>query len=39
MTFVDHAELVWRKLNGGGVTQQAIAEELGWSRGAIGNYA
>jgi ParB-like chromosome segregation protein Spo0J len=38
MSFVGYAELVWRKLKVG-TTQQAIAEELGWSRGAIGNYA
>jgi hypothetical protein len=39
MSFVDYAELVWRKLNGGGVTQQQVAQEFGWSRGAVSNYA
>ncbi|MEO5334166.1 MAG: hypothetical protein H7839_19305 [Magnetococcus sp. YQC-5] len=38
MSFVDHAELVWRKLEAG-QTQQAVADELGWSRGQISQYA
>ena len=29
MSFVDHAELVWRKLKEG-MTQQQVADELGW---------
>lgn len=37
MSFVDHAELVWRK-TAAGATQHAIADEMGWSRGAISNY-
>lgn len=36
-TFVTLAELVWRKLEG--MTQQAVADELGWSRTSIANYA
>lgn len=38
MTFVDYAELVWRRL-GDGLTQQALADEIGWTRGAVSNYA
>jgi hypothetical protein len=38
-TFVNLAELVWRKLNGGGATQQAVADELGWSRTQVADYA
>lgn len=38
MTFVDDAELVWRRLDAGD-TQQAVADALGWSRGQISNYA
>ena len=38
MTFVDHAELIWRKL-AGGQTQQAVADEFGWKRGDVSNYA
>jgi DNA modification methylase/ParB-like chromosome segregation protein Spo0J len=38
MSFVDYAEMVWRKL-AAGTTQQAIADEFGWSRSAIADYA
>ena len=38
MSFVDYAEMVWRK-QAAGATQQAIAEELGWSRSAVADYA
>ncbi|MBC7282614.1 DNA methyltransferase [Hoeflea sp.] len=38
MTFVDFAELVWRRLDAGD-TQQAVADALGWSRSAIADYA
>ena len=38
MTFVDYAEMVWRK-QAAGATQQAIAEEMGWSRSAVADYA
>lgn len=38
MSFVDYAEMVWRKQTAG-ATQQAIADELGWSREAVRNYA
>jgi DNA modification methylase len=38
MTFVDYAELVWRRL-AEGATQQAVADGLGWSREAVRNYA
>ena len=38
MSFVDYAEMVWRKL-AAGATQQAIADEFGWSREAVRNYA
>ena len=37
-TFVDDAELVWREL-AGGHKQQSLADALGWSRGAVSNYA
>jgi DNA modification methylase len=37
MTFVDYAEMVWRKQDAD-VTQKAIAEELGWSRSAVADY-
>ena len=37
MSFVDYAEMVWRKV-AGGATQQVIAEELGWSRSAVAHY-
>ena len=37
MSFVDYAEMVWRK-QADGATQQAIAEEMGWSRSAVSNY-
>jgi site-specific DNA-methyltransferase (adenine-specific) len=38
MTFVDYAEMVWRRINDG-VKQQALADELGWSREKIKNFA
>lgn len=38
MTFVDLAEMVWRRLAEGS-TQQALADELGWSRELVGKYA
>ncbi|MBK1725373.1 hypothetical protein CKO23_25075, partial [Thiocystis violacea] len=38
MTFVDYAELVWKRLDGG-QTQQAVADGIGWSRTAVANYA
>jgi hypothetical protein len=38
MTFVDHAELIWRRLEGG-MTQQALADEYRWSQSAIKNHA
>src|SRR4051794_37485364 len=38
MTFVDHAELVWRKADSG-QTQQSVADELNWSRESVRNYA
>ena len=38
MTFVDYAELVWRRLDAGD-TQQAVAESLGWSRGRASQFA
>ena len=38
MTFVDYAELVWRRL-AEGATQQAVADGLGWSREAVKDYA
>ena len=37
-TFVTYAEFVWKRLKGG-YKQQAIADMLGWSRGAVSNYA
>ena len=37
MSFVDYAEMVWRKQNAD-VTQKAIAEELGWSRSTVADY-
>jgi hypothetical protein len=36
MTFVDYAELIWRKLED--LTQQEVAGELGWSREGVKNY-
>ena len=38
MSFVDYAEMVWRKQDAD-VTQKAIAEELGWSRSAVADFA
>jgi hypothetical protein len=38
MSFVDHAELVWRKL-ADGQTQQAVADEMGWTRERVRDYA
>jgi ParB-like chromosome segregation protein Spo0J len=38
MTFVDYAELVWRRLEAG-ETQQTVADALGWSRSAVADYA
>jgi len=38
MTFVDYAEMVWRK-SAGGSTQQAIADELGWIFQQVSQYA
>jgi DNA modification methylase len=38
MTFVDYAELVWRRLKDG-ETQQAVADSLGWGRTTVANYA
>lgn len=38
MSFVDHAELVWRKL-ANGQTQQAVADEMGWTRERVGKLA
>lgn len=38
MTFVDYAELVWKRL-GEGQTQQVVADAIGWSRTAVANYA
>ena len=38
MTFVDYAELVWRRL-ASGETQQQVADSLGWSREAVKDYA
>jgi DNA modification methylase len=37
MSFVDYAEMVWRKQDAD-VTQKAIAEELGWSRSTVADY-
>lgn len=39
MTFVDYAEMVWRKLSDEKTTQQIVADEMGWSRSAVSNYA
>jgi hypothetical protein len=42
MTFCCYAELIWRMLATGageGKTQQAVADELGWSREKVRNYA
>lgn len=36
-TFVDDAELVWQMLESS--TQQQVADAIGWSRGAVSNYA
>lgn len=38
MTFVDYAELIWRKLAEDGVTQQKIADELGWTQPQVAQY-
>lgn len=38
MSFVDHAELVWRKLKDG-MTQLQVAEDLGWSRDKVARFA
>jgi site-specific DNA-methyltransferase (adenine-specific) len=38
MTFVDEAELIWRKLEKG-QTQQAVADDLGWSREKVTKYS
>lgn len=38
MTFVDHAELIWRKVDAGQKLQD-IGDELGWSKSQAGNYA
>lgn len=38
MTFVDYAELVWRRLDAGD-TQQAVADTLGWSREVVRDHA
>lgn len=38
MTFVDEAELLRRRLDGGS-TQQALADEMGWSREKVKNYS
>lgn len=38
MTFVDYAELVWRRLDAGD-TQQAVADALGWSKQKTNDYA
>jgi len=37
MTFVNYAEMVWRKQDAG-ATQKAVAEEMGWSRSAVADY-
>ena len=39
MTFVDYAELIWRKLAADGVTQQKAADELGWQLSKLKMYA
>ena len=38
MSFVDYAEMVWRK-QAAGATQKAIGEELGWSSQKTNDYA
>lgn len=38
MTFVDYAELVWRRV-GEGMTQASLAGEIGWSREKVKDYA
>jgi DNA modification methylase len=38
MTFVDFAELVWRR-SAEGEIQQSIADALGWSRGRVSQFA
>lgn len=38
MTFCCYAELIWKML-GEGKTQQAVADELGWSREKVRNFA
>lgn len=35
---VDYAELIWRKLEGKGITQQNVADELGWGRVDVARY-
>ncbi|MBF0160025.1 MAG: ParB N-terminal domain-containing protein [Magnetococcales bacterium] len=37
MTFVDYAEMVWRKV-GSGQTQQAVADEMGWTREKVAQF-
>jgi len=37
-TFVDHAEEIWGLL-AEGKTQQVVADEMGWSRGKVADYA
>ena len=37
-TFVDHAEEIWTLL-ATGKTQQAVADEIGWSREKVRNFA
>ena len=37
-TFVDHAEEIWELL-ASGKTQQAVADEIGWSREKVAQYA
>ena len=39
LTFVDYAELIWRKLAEPGATQQKIADDLRWSRAQVSQYA
>lgn len=39
MTFVDHAELIWRKLAEPKITQQVVADEIGWTRAQVSQYA
>lgn len=38
MTFVDYAELVWKRLSNG-QTQQAVADAIGWSRDLVARYS